>query len=180
MSTSTSKTDLDLAFEELEKDYAYNRVIRKEMINNLRQFAAKTKIDEYDKPMAVQAKLMIFKTLDDIVKSDEDVSMKKVKFRLARKDSETNGAIGTAIINLLKQVRATGNTVDGDAAIANADNISSIDAIEARARQLVEEGDEKVKKALDISDGELLECAATPSTDNPNVKLKPLEKEAEE
>ena len=58
-----STNSLDAAFKELEDTSGGNRVIRREMINQLRTQIPKMMIGEFDKPMMIQAKLMIAKTL---------------------------------------------------------------------------------------------------------------------
>lgn len=111
---SDNKTSIDQAFEEVEAVFGQNRVIRHEQIQNLREAAnnPEMKISPFDKAMVIQSKLMIIKTLDDLLKSDEEVSLKKLKMKLARKDSETNGMVGQTIVALLKNIRATGENND--------------------------------------------------------------------
>ena len=163
------KTALDAAFEEVESTFGENRIIRREMIAQLRKQAAKMEISEYDKPIMIQSKLMITKTLDDLLKSDEDVSIKKFKMRLARKDSESNGLIGQTIVNLLKNIRVTGEPSD------TVDTVSRDNVMEELQKQ------QESNKELAISDGEVEECGSTPSTDgNEPIVTKEEEKEDDE
>ena len=164
------KTALDAAFEEVESVFGENRVIRREMINQLRKQITKMEISEFDKPMMITAKLEIGKTLDSLLKSDEDVSVKKLKMKLARKDSETNGMVGQTIVNLLKNIRVNGEPSD------NNESVSRDSVMEELQKQ------QEVNKDLAISDGEIEECGATPSTDGnePVVPQKPKEEDEEE
>ena len=162
------KTALDAAFEEVESVFSENRVIRREMINQLRKQVTKMEISEYDKPMMIQAKLMIGKTLDDLLKSDEDVSVKKLKMKLARKDSETNGMVGQTIVNLLKNIRVNGEPSD------NNESVSRDNVMEELQKQ------QESNKELAISDGEVEECGSTPSTDGNEPIVTKEEKEDDE
>ena len=162
------KTALDEAFEEVESTFGENRVIRREMINQLRKQAAKIEITEYDKALMITAKMGIIKTLDDLLKSDEDVSIKKFKMRLARKDSESNGLVGQTIVNLLKNIRVTGEPSD---TIGSVNRDSVIEELQKK-----QEGN----KDLAISDGEIEECGSLPSTDGNEPVIQKKEKEDEE
>ena len=151
-----SKTAIDQAFDELDEIFGANRIVRREQIQNLRGVAnnPEMKISPYDKAMVIQSKLMIVKTLDDLMKSDEDVSLKKLKMKLARQDSATNGVVGQTIVALLKNIRATGeNTGKG----AEVDHNAAMTELLAKK--------EAHKEALEISDGELESCGTSPTTD---------------
>lgn len=174
------KSELDAAFEELETEFGGNREIRKELIANLRKVAADPSmtIGPYDKAMVVQSKLMIFKTLDDLLKSSENLTVTKLKMKLARKDSETNGAIGATIAAMLKSMRI--NEDVGGGSTPKDPTEGAMDAITERAEQISKEGDAKTKKALTITDGETTECNGLPSSEVPVTKLKPLKEDDEE
>jgi len=159
------KTALDAAFEDVEATFGENRVIRREMINQLRKQAAKIEISEYDKALMITAKMSVLKTLDDLLKSDEDVSIKKFKMRLARKDSETNGMVGQTIVNLLKNIRVTGEPSD------TISNVSRDNVMEELQKQ------QESNQELAISDGEVEECGSTPSTDGNEPIVTKEEKE---
>ena len=119
----------------------------------------------------VEAKLMIFKTLDDLLKSNEDLSLKKLKMRLARKDSETNGMVGQTVVALLKSIRATGEQPG--------DQSSQIDHNAVMAELKSKQGEHK--EELKISDGELEACGTSPTTDgNTDVTAVANEKEKED
>lgn len=149
-----AKTSIDAAFEEFETTIGNNRVVRREVIDMLRRQVPKCEIYEGEKAMAIQAKMMVIKTLDDLMKSDEDVSLKKLKMKLARQDSATNGVVGQTIVALLKNIRATGeNTGKG----AEVDHNAAMTELLAKK--------EAHKEALEISDGELESCGTSPTTD---------------
>ena len=172
-----NNNELDQAFAELEQDFGFAKEVRREIINNLRTQAAKVKITEYDKPMMVTAKMTIIKTLDDVLKSDSALTLDKLKMKLARKDSETNGMIGQTIASMLKNMRVNdGLDQDGD----KDPTTGAMDALTERAKKLSEEGDVKTKKALAISDGETQECGGLPTTSAPVTKLKPIKLDDDE
>lgn len=148
--TTSSKSDIDIAFAQFEQEGADNRIIRKEMIDGLRRQLAKAEIYEGDKPMMIQAKLMIYKTLDDLVKSDENASLQKIKMIMTRKADESNGVVGAAVVGLLKEIRAMHNGNDNLAPGPNAEA-----ALEAAAREALARGEEV---GLDITEGELEAC----------------------
>lgn len=159
----TSTNAMDQAFEEFEKECAGNREMRRAMIQKLHDVAMKMEIHpEFEKAMTLQAKLMIPKTIDDLLKSDENASLQKLKLKLARKDAETNGAVGTAVVELLKMVHV--NEHQQGAVAAKPDSQQITDTIEAKCKVL-SEGDEKAKKALAISEGELTKCEGGPTSD---------------
>ena len=164
-----TKTPIDAAFEEVSEAFGHSRTIRREMIDQLRKQVCKMEISEYDKPMMIQAKLMIAKTLDDLLVSDESVSVKKLKMQLARKDSETNGAVGATIVNLIKSIRATGEMFP--------DDHGEVDRA-AALKDLKDKQDENPN--LKISDGELEACGSMPTTDGEEPPTLPEKKEEDE
>ena len=150
-----TKTPIDAAFEEVAETFGHSRTIRREMIDQLRKQVTKCEISEFDKPGMIQAKLLIASTLDGLLKSDEDVSLKKLKMQLARKDSETNGAVGATIVNLIKSIRATGEMFPEDH--------GEVDRA-AALRDLKDKQNENPN--LKITDGELEACGSMPTTDS--------------
>lgn len=166
-----SKTAIDEAFEEFESECGGNKEIRKQLITKLVSAAQQMEITAFDKPMAIQSKLMISKTIDDLLKSNEDLSLKKLKMRLARKDSETNGMVGQTVVALLKSIRATGEQPG--------DQSSQIDHNAVMAELKSKQGEHK--EELKISDGELEACGTSPTTDgNTDVTAVANEKEKED
>ena len=172
-----NNSELDIAFKELEEDFAFAKEARREVINNLRSQAAKVKVSEYDKPLMVTAKMAIIKTFDDMLKSDSDLTLQKLKMKLARKDSETNGMIGATIAAMLKNMRVN----EGSESQPKDPTEGAMEAITERAKELVSNGDDKIKKALSISDGETQECGGLPNTGGTVApKLKPLKSDDDE
>jgi len=55
-----------------------------------------------DSAMKIQAKLTYFKTIDDILKSEEALTINKVKIALAKKSTETESQTQADIVELLK------------------------------------------------------------------------------
>ena len=107
---------LDEAFKELEETCGNNRVIRREMIEQLRaQIPKVVQINEFDKALMITAKMSVIKTLDDLLKSDDEVSVRNLKLKLARKDSETNGMLARHLQDFLEvyvlMVRCSTNLV---------------------------------------------------------------------
>lgn len=152
---SESKNELDIAFEEFEKEIGGSREIRTEMINQLRKQIMKCDISEYDKPMMITAKLEILKTLDSLLNSESDISLKKIKMRLARKSDESNAMVGASIVQLLKNIRA--NESD-DAKTSSQELSASMEQLTHRVEEIAKNGDEKAKKSIAINDGELEAC----------------------
>lgn len=145
--------EIDEAFSELASVCDENRVIRRELINQLRSAAAEMKIDPYDKATVITAKLLIPKTLDDLLKSDEDITLKRLKMKLSRKDSESNGNIGSAIVSLLRSIKANGEQVE------KGEEVNRDGAMRELKSLQESNGD------LAVLDGETEACGATPSTD---------------
>ena len=172
-----NNSELDAAFKELEEDFGYAKEARREVIKNLRVEAAKIKFSEFDKATVTMAKVSILKTLDDILKSDSDLTLQKLKMKLARKDSETNGLVGQTIAAMLKNMRVN----DGLGQDPSKDPTEgAMEELAERAKALETTGDEKTKKALAISDGETQECGGLPTTSAPVANLKPLKTDDED
>ena len=161
-----SKNEIDQAFDTFEEQYRENKDIRREMISQLRKQVSKVEINpEYDKPMLIQSKLMVLKTLDDIIKSDEDMNIKRLRLKLQRKNDESNGMVGAAVVSLLKELKlnatSEGNRGDGERALEDAKK-----QLEARVEQIQAEGGDAAK-AIAVSDGEILEGSTVMPLDRP-------------
>jgi len=173
-----NSSELDQAFKELEEDFGFSKEARREVIRNLRSQAASVKISEYDKATTIMAKMSIVKTFDDLLKSDSDLTLQKLKMKLARKDSETNGLVGQTIASMLKSIRVS-DTLNAQAKVDPTEG--AMDAIKQRAEELLKSGDKKTAKALTVTEGETTDCGgAGPTTSTPVAKLKPLKMETEE
>lgn len=164
-----TKTPIDAAFEEVNETFGSARTVRREMIEMLRKQITKCQITEFDKALMITAKMSVIKTLDDLLKSDSEISVKRLKMQLARKDSETNGAVGATIVNLIKSIRATGEMFPEDQ--------GEVDRA-AALKDLKDKQDENPN--LKISDGELEACGSMPTTDGEEPPTLPEKKEEDE
>ena len=174
-----SQSEFDKAFQEMEEDFSYSKKARRELIENLRDQACKIKFSEYDKASVTLAKVAIVNAFDGLLKSDENLSLQKIKMKLARKDSETNGLVGQTIAAMLKSIRV--NEMSDTGASKTDPTEGAMEAITQRAEELVKTGDKKTIKALTVSDGETTECGgASPTTSVPVSKLKPLKQDDSE
>ncbi len=165
----SSTTKIDKAFEEFEASVAEGKSVRKKMISLLEQQISKCAINDGDKALLITAKMSVLKTLDDLIKSDSESSVKRLKMELARKDSETNGAVGATIVNLIKSIRATGEMFPEDQ--------GEVDRA-AALKDLKDKQDENPN--LKISDGELEACGSMPTTDGEEPPTLPEKKEDDE
>ena len=161
-----NKTAIDTAFEELEETFGNSKSIRREVINQLRKQVCKIEITDYDKPVMIQSRMMIAKTIDDLLKSDDDAAYKKLKIQLARKDSETNGVVGAAVVGILKNIRAMGME-QGNHGVDQDESMKEL-------KKLQESNPE-----LAITEGELEECGTVPTADGDVPKKKKEEDEDE-
>ena len=174
-----SQSELDIAFQQMEEDFAFTKEARRELIAKLRAEANKLTFSQEDKAMVIQAKVSILKTLDDVLKSDSDLALQKLKAKLARKDSETNGVVGSTIVAMLKSMRVNeeGLTTGDKTTDPTKDAMA---AVTDRVNDLLRDGDSKTKQALDISEGETQECTDKPSSEIPIKDLKPLKEKDED
>lgn len=144
MAESTKpKSALDKAFETFETEVADCKVIRKELITQLREDARKMRVSEFDKAMMVQAKMGVISTLNGMLKDVEDSAMKSVKLQLSRTEQENNGQYSQAIVQLLKMVRADRADANNDQPVQKEEDIQK--SLESRGKEL----------GIKISDAEL-------------------------
>lgn len=156
MAEEKPKSQLDQALETFEAEVAECRVIRKELVQQLREDAKKMRISHEDKAMMVQSKLAIVNTLGSMLKDIEDSSLKTVKIRLARKEQENNGDYSKAIVEMLKMIRADGrDNGNSDRPVQSEEEVQK--SIENRGKEL----------NIEITPGEIEECAGSPSAPPP-------------
>ena len=156
MAEEKPKSQLDQALETFEAEVAECRVIRKELVQQLREDAKKMRISHEDKAMMVQSKLAIVNTLGSMLKDIEDSSLKAVKIRLARKEQENNGDYSKAIVEMLKMIRADGrDNGNTDRPVQSEEEVQK--SIENRGKEL----------NIEITPGEIEECAGSPSAPPP-------------
>ena len=156
MAEEKPKSQLDQALETFEAEVAECRVIRKELVQQLREDAKKMRISHEDKAMMVQSKLAIVNTLGSMLKDIEDSSLKAVKIRLARKEQENNGDYSKAIVEMLKMIRADGrDNGNVDRPVQSEEEVQK--SIENRGKEL----------NIEITPGEIEECAGAPGAPPP-------------
>ena len=156
MAEEKPKSQLDQALETFEAEVAECRVIRKELVQQLREDAKKMRISHEDKAMMVQSKLAIVNTLGSMLKDIEDSSLKAVKIRLARKEQENNGDYSKAIVEMLKMIRADGrDNGNTDRPVQSEEEVQK--SIENRGKEL----------NIEITPGEIEECTGSPSAPPP-------------
>lgn len=146
MSEEKPKSMLDKAFEQFEIDTADCKVIRKEMIEQLRKDLPLARVTQGDKGMLIQAKMSMITTLNGMLKDVEDASLKKVKLQLSRTEQENNGQYSQAIVSLLKAIRADGQEARSE---ENRQDPAEVDAqLQAQAE----------KQGITLTDGETSAC----------------------
>jgi len=150
MAENKPKSELEKAIDIFEQETSECTLIRKELIDQLRQDCKKMRVSEFDKAMMVTAKMSMVTTLNGMLKDVEDSAMKRVKFRMTQQEQETNGQYSQAIVQLLKMVRA-----DGRDAIQNAPAQTEQD--------IQKELDKKAEELnIEITKGELETCEGLP------------------
>ena len=150
MAENKPQSELEKAIDIFEQETSECTLIRKEMIDTLRQDCKKMRVSEYDKSTMVMAKMSMVTTLNGMLKDVEDSAMKRVKFRMTQQEQEANGQYSQAIVQLLKMVRA-----DGKDAIQNAPAQTEQDiqkALDQKAEEL----------KIEITKGELETCEGLP------------------
>ena len=106
----------------------------------------------------------MYKTLDSLLKSDEDVSFKRLRVKLQRKDGETNGMVGAAVVGLLKELKL--NQINP----ANGEGVKALENAQKELDSRIEEikkGGGKDASDLEVTDGELIECSSVMTVDRP-------------
>lgn len=169
MADEKPKSQLDTALEAFEAEVAECKVIRKELIDQLRADAKRMRIADGDKAMMIQSKLAITNTLGSMLKDVEDSSLKVLKMRLARKEQENNGEYSKAIVEMLKMIRADGkDNSNADRPMQSEEDIQK--SIENRGKDL----------KIEITPGEIEECAGAPGAPPPPEDKPQEEKKSEE
>ena len=168
MAENKPKSELEKAIDIFESETSECTIIRKELIDQLRQDCKKMRVSEFDKSTMVMAKMSMVTTLNGMLKDVEDSAMKRVKFRMTQQEQETNGQYSQAIVQLLKMVRA-----DGRDAVQNAPAQSEAD-IQA---ELAKRGEEL---GVEITKGELESCEGLPGGADHKEETPPQEPKAEE
>lgn len=117
------------AFEDMDITLQDSMLRRAALINALEAVVKGCNLDfEKDTARTVEVKLAAMKTLDDLYKGQENVSMSKVKLALSRVDTKTNQNISAVAVEMLKRIEMAesgnyvhvnnGQFVDDDARLA--------------------------------------------------------------
>lgn len=117
------------AFEDMDATFQDSMLRRAALISSLEAVVKSCNLDfEKDSARTVEVKLAAMKTLDDLYKGQENVSMNKVKLALSRVDTKTNQNISAVAVEMLKRIEMAesgnyvnvnaGQFVDDDAKLA--------------------------------------------------------------
>ena len=98
-------THVDKAFKELDNTVNETSSRRTRLIALMEATLDKLNLDpNTDSPRMTEVKLATLKTLDDLYKGQENVSMAKVKLALSRIDTQTNANVGQMALEVIKQI----------------------------------------------------------------------------
>ena len=93
------------AFEDMDATFQDSMLRRAALISSLEAVVKSCNLDfEKDSARTVEVKLAAMKTLDDLYKGQENVSMNKVKLALSRVDTKTNQNISAVAVEMLKRI----------------------------------------------------------------------------
>lgn len=99
------KTKIDIALDKLQETISVADVVRQGMITTLRAETDVVQLNSNQSSATVlDAKMNIFKTLDDLLKSTVHDANIGVKSLLIKQDSETNESAKNATLELLKAI----------------------------------------------------------------------------
>lgn len=99
------KSPDEIAFDEMNAALNELKDKRTVLIEQLSDVTRTTKIDfENDAPRKTEMKLSLFKTLDDLIKSQESLYTGKVKLNLQKKSEETNEGIKKMAVEILRNI----------------------------------------------------------------------------
>ena len=99
------KSQEEIIFEDMNQGLDSIRSKREKMIDQLGLIAAATKIDfEGDAPRKTEMKLSLFKTYDDMLKSQESLLTSKTKMSMAKKSEASSDALKQMAVEILKNI----------------------------------------------------------------------------
>lgn len=94
------------AFEDMDLTLQDSMLRRQALISALEAVVKGCNLDfEKDTARTVEVKLAAMKTLDDLYKGQENVSMAKVKLALSRVDTKTNQNVSAVAVEMLKRIQ---------------------------------------------------------------------------
>ena len=100
-----SSDRIECAFTELDSVLANTASERDSVISILKTAIGTIKLDfGTDTARVTEVKLAALKTFDDLLKSQENLSMAKVKLALSNLDTETNKNVSDIAIEILKRI----------------------------------------------------------------------------
>ena len=103
--TSALKSPDEIAFDEMNAALDQLKDKRATLSEQLADTTRTTKIDfENDAPRKTEMKLSLFKTLDDLIKSQESLYMGKTKLSLQKKSEATNDSVKQMAVEILKNI----------------------------------------------------------------------------
>lgn len=116
------KSQDEIAFDEMNLALDQLKDKRSILIDQLAETTKTTKIDfENDAPRKTEMKLSLFKTLDDLIKSQESLYMGKTKLSLQKKSEATNESIKQMAVEILKNINMK-DRVDAPVSMDQNDN----------------------------------------------------------
>lgn len=99
------KSQEEIIFDDMNTGLDQIRARREQMIEQLSQITATTKIDfEGDAPRKTEMKLGLFKTMDDLLKSQESLLTGKAKMSLAKKSEASSDSLKQMAVEILKNI----------------------------------------------------------------------------
>lgn len=99
------KSQEEIIFEDMSNGLDQIRATRETMIAQLGQVVANTKINfEEDAPRKTEMKLTLFKTVDDLLKSQESLLTGKTKLSLQKKSEASSDAVKLMAVEILKNI----------------------------------------------------------------------------
>ena len=99
------KSQEELVFDEMNTGLDTIRNQRQILLDQLTQVTATTKIDfEGDAPRKTEMKLSLFKTVDDLLRSQESLLTGKAKMSLAKKQEASSDALKQVAVEILKNI----------------------------------------------------------------------------
>ena len=99
------KSQEDIVFDEMSQGLSTIRDQRADLINQLLQHTKNVHIDlEADAPRKTEVKLALFKTVDDMLKSQESLHTTKTKLSLQRKSEASNESVKQMAIEILRNI----------------------------------------------------------------------------
>ncbi len=149
-------THVDKAFAEMDSTMMEMTSRRANLITIMEAALDKLNLNpNEDSARLTEVKLATLKTLDDLYKGQENVSMAKVKLALSRIDTQTNANVGQMALEVIKQIemadcnkfRAANHQsgVDDDNQLEAAAKEAGIEIDECETATVVEQDKPKVE-----------------------------------